>query len=209
MLSAYRVALPETAVAATADEAAAIAKRVGFPVAIKLVSERITHKTDVGGVVLDVRDEDEVREAFDAIHWRLREKGLADDMDGVSVQPMIRDGIETIVGVTRDPSFGPLLLFGLGGVQVELLKDVVLRVAPLTDLDARAMIHGIKGAKLLAGYRGAPPGDLVALEEALLRVSQLVMDHPEIAEMDLNPLKVREPGKGALALDARIAVKGV
>ena len=128
-------------------------------------------------------------------------------MSGVSVHAMVRDGIETIVGVTRDPSFGPLLMFGMGGVQVELLKDVVFRVHPLTDRDAREMVRGVKGARLFEGFRGSPPGDVAALEEVLLRVSQLTGDHPDIVELDLNPLKVREPGRGCVTLDARVAIQ--
>jgi len=115
--------------------------------------------------------------------------------------------VEAIVGVTQDPQFGPLVMFGLGGVYVELLKDVVFRIHPLTDLDAHQMLREVRGFKLLEGYRGQPPGDLAALEATLLRVSQLVADHPELAEMDLNPLVVRPPGQGCLAVDARIAIR--
>jgi acyl-CoA synthetase (NDP forming) len=193
-------------VARTPDEAVAAAREAGYPVAVKLVSDTITHKSDVGGVVLDVDDEEGVRRAFTGIETRLNAIGKRGEMSGVTVQPMIKDGIEAIVGMTRDHSFGPLLMFGLGGVGVELQKDVVFRVHPLTDLDARQMVRGIKGWRLFEGYRGAPAGDVAALEETLLRVSQLSGDLPEIAEMDLNPLKVREPGRGCTVLDARIAV---
>jgi acyl-CoA synthetase (NDP forming) len=120
---------------------------------------------------------------------------------------MVREGIETILGMTRDPSFGPLLMFGMGGVQVELIQDVVFRVHPLTDRDAGEMVRGVKGAPRFDGYRGAPAGDRAALEEVLLRVSQLCGDHPEIVEMDLNPLTVLEPGRGCVVIDARVAVK--
>jgi acyl-CoA synthetase (NDP forming) len=123
-------------------------------------------------------------------------------MTGVVVQQMVRDGVEAIVGVTHDPSFGPLVMFGLGGVYVELLHDVVFRIHPLTDQDACSMVHEVRGFKLLEGYRGAPP------EQVLLRVSQLLEDHPEIVEMDLNPLKVLRPGHGCIAVDARVAVRG-
>jgi acetyl coenzyme A synthetase (ADP forming)-like protein len=207
LLAAWRIATPAIDFARTADEAAAAAERRGFPVAIKLASDTITHKSDVGGVRLDLRNTGEVREAFAAIVRALEGLGRRGEMLGVTVQPMVREGLETIVGMTRDPSFGPLLAFGLGGVQVELLRDVVFRVHPLTDRDASQMVHGIRGAKLLEGYRGAPPGDVPKLEETLLRISQLVGEFPQIAEMDLNPLKVLPPGRGCVVLDARVLVR--
>jgi acetyl coenzyme A synthetase (ADP forming)-like protein len=207
LFAAWRIPTPPVAFARTADEAAVAAGTLGFPVAVKLASDTITHKSDVGGVRLDLRNAAEVREAFAAIEATLAQRGQRGEMDGVTVQPMIREGIETIVGMTRDPSFGPLLAFGLGGVQVELLKDVYFRVGPLTDIDATQMVHGIRGVKLLQGYRGAPPGDITALEETLLRVSQLVSECRNIAEMDLNPLKVLPPGRGVVALDARVLVR--
>ncbi|MFI5371068.1 MAG: acetate--CoA ligase family protein, partial [Candidatus Eisenbacteria bacterium] len=207
LLAAYGVRMPGSALAATADEAVAAARRLGHPVALKLVSDTITHKSDVGGVMLDLRDDAQVRVAFTGIERNLDRRGQRSEMTGVLVQPMVRSGIEVIVGITRDPSFGPLVMFGLGGVQVELIKDVVFRVTPLTDLDANQMVHGVRGARLLDGYRGAPPGDVPALEEVLLRLSQLAGDHPVISEMDLNPLRVMEPGQGCIALDARIAVR--
>jgi acyl-CoA synthetase (NDP forming) len=128
-------------------------------------------------------------------------------MAGVTVQPMVREGLETIVGVTHDPSFGPVLMFGMGGVHVELLRDVAFRIQPLTDRDARELVRSVRGFPLLEGYRGAAPGDVQALEETLLRLSQLVGDFPEIAELDLNPLKVLAPGHGCVAVDARVAVR--
>ena len=204
LLAAWKIATPAVAFARTAEEATVAAERLGFPVAVKLASETITHKSDVGGVRLDLRSAKEVGEAFAKIEKKIASLGRRDEMTGVTVQPMVREGLETIVGMTRDPSFGPMLLFGLGGVQVELLKDVVFRVHPLTDRDAYEMVRGIRGAKLLEGYRGAPPGDLERLEETILRVSQLAGEFPEIVEMDLNPLKVLPPGKGCVVLDARV-----
>src|SRR5262249_17218355 len=144
----------------------------------------------------------------EAIASRLRERGRLEQMTGVAIQPMIREGVEAIVGMTRDPMFGPLLMFGLGGVQVELLNDVVFRVHPLSDRDASEMGRGIKGARLLEGYRGAPPSDIPALEEILQRVSQMAGAHAELVEIDLNPLRVRERGRGCVVLDARIVVRG-
>jgi acetyl coenzyme A synthetase (ADP forming)-like protein len=207
LLDAYRLPRPGERFAASADAAAEAARALGFPVALKLVSPTITHKSEVGGVVLNLADERTVREAFAGIERRLAGLGRRAEMSGVLVQAMILEGVETIVGMTRDPSFGPLLMFGMGGVQVELLQDVIFRVHPLTDRDAHAMVSGVRGSRLLSGYRGAPPGDVAALEATLSRLSQLAGDHPEIVEMDLNPLKVLEPGRGCVVLDARVAVR--
>jgi acetate---CoA ligase (ADP-forming) len=207
LLGAYGIAMPESRFATSAEECAEAARRVGFPVAIKLVSDTITHKSDVGGVVLDVRNEPEAREAFESIARRLDQAKRRPEMSGVLIQPMLRDGIEAIVGVTHDPSFGPLIMFGLGGVHVELLKDVVFRLHPLTDRDAHDMIREVRGYPLLEGYRGGPAGDIVALEQTLLRVSQLLEAHPEIVEMDLNPVSVRTPGNGCVVVDARVALR--
>jgi acyl-CoA synthetase (NDP forming) len=207
LLGAYHIKTPCMALATTADGAANAAEELGYPVAVKLVSPTITHKSDVGGVVLDVRDAAEVRWAFEEIARRVTSLGEGAQMSGVMVQSMIRTGMEAVVGMTRDPVFGPLLMFGLGGVHLELLRDVMFRVHPLTDRDASDMVSGIKGAALLRGYRGAAPGDVAALEEMILRVSALAGDCPEIVEMDLNPVSVGEPGGGCVVLDARVAVR--
>ncbi len=207
LLESYGLRMPSIALAHSPEEAADCATHLGFPVVIKLASETITHKSDVGGVILDVRTEAEAAEAYRAIHSRLVQIGREPEMAGVSVQPMITQGIEVVVGVTRDPAFGPLVMFGLGGVQVELMKDVAFRVHPLNDLDARSMIRSIRGHALLEGWRGAPAGDVAALEELILRVSQMLDEHPEIEEMDLNPVKVLPPGQGCLIVDARVSVR--
>ena len=193
LLAAYRIATPAMAFATTVEEAVAAADAMGYPVAVKLASETITHKSDVGGVRLHLRTATEVREAFTAIEAALARIDRRGEMSGVTVQRMVTEGIETIVGMTRDESFGPILMFGLGGVTVELLKDVVFRIAPLSDLDARWMTQGIRGAALLEGYRGMPAADRGAIEEVLLRVQQLALDLPEVAEMELNPLKALPP----------------
>lgn len=207
LLDSYGLNMPPIALAQSAEEAAEQASQLGFPVVLKLASETITHKSDVGGVILDIRTEVEAAEAYRTIHSRISQLGRADEMSGVTLQPMITDGIEVVVGVTRDPAFGPLVMFGLGGVQVELMKDVAFRVHPLTDLDARSMIRSIRGHALLEGWRGAPAGDIAALEELILRVSQMLDEHPEIEEMDLNPIKVMPPGHGCLVVDARVSVR--
>jgi acetate---CoA ligase (ADP-forming) len=207
LLGAYGIATPKSRTASSAEECAEAARQIGFPVVIKLVSETITHKSDVGGVILDVRNEREAREAFESIARQLDQANRRSEMSGVLVQPMLRDGIEAIVGVTHDPSFGPLMMFGLGGVHVELLKDVVFRLHPLTDRDAHEMIREVRGFPLLEGYRGAPAADIAALEQTLLRVSQLLEVHPDIVEMDLNPVQVRTQGNGCMVLDARVALR--
>jgi acyl-CoA synthetase (NDP forming) len=182
---------------------------MGFPVAVKLASRTIAHKSDVGGVVLDVMSADGVRAAFASIRASLAAIGREAEMDGVIVQQMLTGAIEAIIGVTLDRTFGPLMMFGLGGTYVELLKDVAFRIQPLTDVDAREMVRAIKGYPLLEGWRGSPPGDVRALEEVLLRVSLLVEDVPEIAEMDLNPVKVLAPGEGCVTVDARVLLRKV
>lgn len=204
VLRTYGVSTPASALAKTAREAAAAAERIGFPVALKLVSATITHKTEVGGVALNLMDAAAVTRAFDAMADNLAREGRAGAMDGVLVQEMVTGGVETFVGVTHDASFGALLGFGIGGVQIEVWKDVVFRVAPLTDIDAREMLEGIRGRKLLEGYRGAPAVDLAALQDVILRVSRLAADLPEVRELDINPLLART--QGATALDARIRV---
>lgn len=207
LLEAYGLRGPRSEVAASEAATVACAERIGFPVAVKLASETLTHKSDVGGVVLDVRSAAEAAGAYRAIASRVEAAGRAHEMSGVLVQQMVKQGIEAVIGVTRDPSFGPLIMFGLGGVQVELLKDVSFRVHPLTDADARDMVRSIRGYALLEGWRGAPAGDVARLEETILRISQMLDDHPGIEEMDLNPVKVLGPGDGCIVVDARVSVR--
>ena len=207
LLNCYGIRLAETAVATTADEAAATASRLGFPVAVKLASSTIVHKTDVGGVSLGLTSENEVEKAFTDMKTKLAEMGRGTEMEGVTVQRMVTGGIEAIVGVTQDPSFGPIIMFGLGGIYAELMKDVAVRLHPLTDVDARELVGSIKMVKLFEGFRGAPPSDIQSLEDLLLRLSALVEDIPQIAELDLNPVKVMERGKGYWVVDARIMVR--
>ena len=207
LLRCYGIRFVETAMAKTADEAAALAAKIGFPVVVKLHSSTIVHKTDVGGVVLDIRSEEEVKKAFNDIRARLVAIGREGEMDGVTVQRMVKEGIEATAGVTQDPSFGPLIMFGLGGIYAELLKDVALRLHPLTDLDAKELVESIKMSKLFDGFRGSPPSDKEAVQDLLLRLSALVEDVPQIAELDLNPVKVLPQGQGYWVVDARILVK--
>ena len=206
VLAAYGLRAPRSILARTADQAAAAAATIGFPVAVKLVSSSLTHKTDIGGVRLGLRSTEEVWDAFSGIRARIDALGQG-TMDGVLVQQMVDGGHEVIVGASIDPAFGPVVMFGLGGVHVELLRDVAVRVHPLRDIDADEMVREIRGAPLLTGYRGQPAGDVAAVRDTILRVSVLLGDLPEIAEIDLNPVKVLPPGQGAVTVDARIRIR--
>ncbi|MFH1925161.1 MAG: GNAT family N-acetyltransferase [Chloroflexota bacterium] len=207
LLNCYGICIVETSVAKSADKAAAIAAQAGFPVVVKLNSPSITHKTDVGGVILDLNSKNEVKTAFNTIKDKLAAIGRESEMEGVTIQKMITGGVEIIAGVTQDPTFGPLIMFGLGGVQAELLKDIVLRLHPLTELDASEMVSSIKMASLFEGFRGAPPSDIQAMQDLLLRLSAMVEDIPQIAELDFNPVKVMAKGEGYRVVDARISLK--
>jgi acyl-CoA synthetase (NDP forming) len=173
-------------------------------VALKIVSPQITHKSDVGGVKLALDTAEAVADAYDAIVEAARRADASATIEGVSVQRMAEPGIEVITGMTLDAQFGPVLMFGLGGVLVEVLKDVAFRVVPITGRDARQMVREIQGFPVLQGYRGQEPADLEALESLLLKVSQFIEGHPEIAELDLNPVFAYPTG--AVAVDARIVL---
>jgi acetyl coenzyme A synthetase (ADP forming)-like protein len=207
VLQAMHLPVARGGVARTAGEAAALARRVGFPVAVKLASRRLTHKTEIGGVRLGLTDEAAVHQAFEEIRDRLARDNNVDAMEGVLVQEMICGGTEVLVGMTHDPLFGPLIALGLGGIHVEILGDVCFRVTPLTDHDAAEMVQGIRGYRLFQGYRGHPAADVAALEDLLLRVSRLVEEIPHISELDLNPVFALPPGQGCRIVDARIALK--
>lgn len=204
LLDSYGIHVARSKVARTADEAVRAAEGIGFPVAVKLLSATIAHKTEVGGVILNLRSQEEVEQAFVQISQRLASMGRKDEMQGVIVEQMIPTGIEVIIGVTQDPSFGPLILFGMGGIYTEFFKDVTFRIHPLTDVDAREMVRSVKAYQLLEGWRGAKPSDIKSVEELLLRVSAMVEDLPQIAELDLNPVKVMELGNGYTVVDARV-----
>ncbi|MBB4638716.1 acetate--CoA ligase family protein [Longimicrobium terrae] len=206
VLEAYGIPVAPYRVARTVEEAAAAAQAIGWPVVMKVLSPRIIHKSDVGGVVVGVEDEDALRAAFHRLTTEVPERaGLpADAVDGVLVQRMMSGGKETILGMTQDPQFGPVLMFGLGGIYVEALRDVVFRVQPVTDVDAAEMVRGIRGIKLLEGIRGEPASDLRAVEEVIQRLSQLVGDHDAIRELDVNPWLAFPAG--GVAVDGRITV---
>ena len=206
VLTAFGLPVPPGGVAKTAEEACGLARAVGFPVVVKLASHQIVHKTEFGAVLLNLGDEASVSQAFAEIRQRMINEKSLDAMEGVLVQPMLSGGVEVMVGVTQDPLFGPLIGFGLGGIHVEILADVCFRVTPLTDRDVKEMIEGIRGYRLLQGYRGHPPADIPAVEEILLRVSRMVEEIPEISELDLNPVFALAPGNGCRIADARIQV---
>src|SRR5579863_801788 len=201
---AYRIAVPKEAVAATAADAARLAASIGFPVVMKIVSPQILHKTEAGGVVVGVNSADAARQAFDTILANARRYKADATLAGVQVQQMLTGGQEVIIGAVTDPAFGKLVAFGLGGVLVEVLKDITFRLAPATHADALSMLDGIAAAQILKGVRGAPPVDREALATMIVNVSQLVADFPEIAELDLNP--VFATPKSATAADVRVVL---
>jgi acetyl coenzyme A synthetase (ADP forming)-like protein len=203
VLRAYGLAMPRSEIVSSVEEAVQSAAGMGGPVVLKVISDAALHKSDVGGVVLNVEGDIAVSDAYTSV------VGSVDSAEGVLVQQFVEGGHEVLIGMTEDPNFGPLIVFGLGGVFVELIGDVAFRIHPLTDLDAAEMINEVKSAQLLTGYRGGAPGDVAAVQDALLRVSALVADLPEIVEMDLNPVKVAEPGSGLSVVDARIKVRRV
>ena len=208
VLRAFGLPLIEGETAADAEGAVQAAEKLGYPVAVKLESRTLLQKSAWGGVVLGLTDAAAVRAACEGIKERLEEAGRVGELEGFLIQPVVAGGLELLVSVTDDPLFGPLISFGLGGVFVELLRDVVLRVTPLTDRDAREMIRGVRGYPLLSGYRGAPPADVGALETLLLRTSRLIEEVPEIVGLELNPVKAHPPGEGCTILDAKIKVRG-
>jgi len=196
------VALAETA--ATAEEAVAAADRVGYPVVLKILSPDIAHKSDAGGVKVGPGSAAEVEAAFAEIMASVKEREPEARIEGVAVQRMAPAGTEVIVGMSKDPQFGPVMMFGLGGIFVEVLKDVAFRIVPLEAKDAREMVRDIKGFPVLEGVRGQEPADLEALEGLILKVSEFVEAHPEIDELDLNPVFAYKDG--VIAVDARIVV---
>lgn len=204
LLSLYGVALPPAALAKTPEQAAQAAVSFGFPAALKIVSPEIIHKSDAGGIILNLGDEQAVRQGFAQIVANASRMSSPDKIAGVLVTPMAPKGQECIIGMIRNNQFGAVLMFGLGGIFVEVLKDVSFRVTPPTDLDLEEMVHEIKGYPLLAGVRGRKPKDVGILKEILRRLAQLAQDHPEIAEADLNPVIVHE--QGASIVDARIII---
>jgi acetyl coenzyme A synthetase (ADP forming)-like protein len=206
VLESYGFTIPESHLAETPEEAIEFADKIGYPVVLKLASPDILHKTDVGGVKLNLQSPDDVRDAFDLIVYRAGRYVPGAHIWGCLVQQMVPVGREVLLGMSRDPQFGPLVAFGRGGIYVEALKDVSFRVAPFSRQEADEMIREIRSYALLEGVRGEPPADHEAMVDALLRISQLVTDFPEIVELDINPLMVFEEGRGAMAIDMRLVL---
>ena len=206
VLRAMHLPVAPGGVARTADDAASLARILGYPVAVKLASHRIFHKTEKGAVFLNARDETAVRRAFDAIRRAMEPEGGLGPLEGVLVQPMSESSVEVTVSMLEDPSFGPLIVFGLGGIHLEVVADVSVRVTPLTDRAAAAMVREIRGFPLLEGYRAHASADLAAIHDVLLRVSRLVEEVPDIAELELSPIFVGPPGSGCRIVDSRIRV---
>ncbi len=204
LLGAYGIRLNVARIATKRGESAALAKSIGFPVVMKLRSPQVVHKSDIGGVRLNVRSEEEAAQVFDELQAVLQKAKPGAVFEGVSVEGMLSGGVETIIGMTRDPAFGPIVLFGLGGIAVELLRDVQVRLAPLTDTDAEEMIRKIRGYPLLDGFRGAPKVNEASLLDLLHRVSLLASDHAELLELDLNPVLALPGDAPSIALDARV-----
>lgn len=206
VLSAYGIRVCKDGEAKNADEAVALAEEIGYPVVMKLNSKKISHKTDVGGVRVGIKDAEQLRAEYADLVAKLEAKGLMDGFEGVIVQEMVKSDREMVCGCAKDPQYGPMMMFGLGGVFVEVIKDVTFRLAPLTPEDAKDMITSVKAYKLLQGARGAIPAEIDKVEETLMRLSQLVEDYPSIEELDINPLMISDKNGEPIAVDGRIKV---
>ncbi|MBI2861499.1 MAG: acetate--CoA ligase family protein [Chloroflexi bacterium] len=204
LFAAYGFPTLQSQVCRSAEEAVARAQQIGLPVVAKIVSDDIVHKSDAGGVAIGLETPEQVGKAYHEIMERVSQAHPSARLEGVMIERFVEGGKEVIVGMKRDPQFGPTLMFGLGGIYVEVFKDVTFRVAPLAPWDAREMISELHNYPLLAGVRGEPPVDFAAIEDALLRLSRLALDFPEIEEIDINPLKVFPQGQGAIGVDFRI-----
>jgi acetyl-CoA synthetase (ADP-forming) len=201
----YGIPVTRFELAKSEDEAAQFSDAIGYPVVLKIVSPDIIHKSDIGGVMLNLREAKEARNAYKQILSNVKKHNAKARIVGILVEEMAPASTEVIVGSTKDPQFGPALMFGLGGVFVEVLKDVTFRIAPISEEEALEMIEGVRAYPLLKGYRVSPPADINAIVEILLATSRLVMEHPEIRELDLNPIVVYE--KGAKTVDARMILE--
>jgi len=201
----YGIPVTKFMVAKTVDEAVKFADGIGYPVVLKIVSSDVIHKFDVGGVILNLKDSAEVRGAYKTILNNIEKHKPKAKIKGILVQEMAPESTEIIIGATKDPQFGPALMFGIGGIFVEILKDVTFRIAPINEQDAREMVTEVKAYQILKGYRNQPPADIDTIIQILVNTSRLIMDHQEIKELDLNPIMVYE--KGAKTVDARIILE--
>jgi len=202
LLKEYGIPVPDFKLIKSEDKIAGLAKEISFPIVMKIVSPDIIHKTDAGGVKVGIKDEEEAILAYQEIIFKTKKYNKKAKISGVIVYPMVPQGTEIIMGMMKDPHFGPVIMFGLGGIFVEVLEDISFRVIPLEEKDAREMITEIKGYEILKGARGKPPRDIQAIEGVLMKISKLTMENPEINEIDLNPIFVFE--KGLQVVDARM-----
>ncbi len=207
VLSAYGIRSCKYGFAKSEEEAVKIANEIGYPVVMKMTSKTTSHKTDVGGVIVNIQSEEKLRTEYQGLMERLEAKGLLDGLEGVIVQEMVKGSREMVCGIATDPQYGPMMMFGLGGVFIEVMKDVNFRIAPLTDVDADEMIRSVKAFKLLEGARGTTPAQIEQIKETLLRLSQLVQDFSFIDELDINPLLISEKTGEGIAVDGRIKVR--
>jgi acetyl-CoA synthetase (ADP-forming) len=201
----YGIPTTKFMLAKTPEEAVEYAEKIGYPAVLKIVSPDVIHKFDVGGVILNLKSPQEVRKAYNKILENVKKHKPNAKIIGVLVQEMAPPSTEVIVGAIKDPQFGQTLMFGLGGIFVEILKDVAFRIAPITKEEAEEMIREIRAYPVLKGYRNMPPADIQAIIQILINTSKLVMDYPEIQELDLNPIMVYE--KGAKTVDARVILE--
>lgn len=205
LCSLYGIPITKFIVSKTEDEAVSAAKEIGFPIVLKIVSPQVLHKSDAGGVIVDIKDEDGIREGYNRILQNVRNKVPEAEITGIFVQEMAPNSTEVIVGSIKDPTFGQTIMFGLGGIFVEVLKDVAFRLAPITKMDAEEMIREIRSYKILEGARGMPKADLETIIDIMLKTSDMLMECPEIVELDMNPVLVYEVG--AKIVDARIILE--
>ncbi len=207
VLDAYGIRVCKSGFAKSEDEAVSIADSIGYPVVMKMTSKTTSHKTDVGGVRVNIQSAEQLRAEYQDLIAKLTEKGLIEGLEGVIIQEMVKGNREMVCGIATDPQYGPMMMFGLGGVFIEVMKDVTFRIAPLTDVDAKEMIKSVKAYKLLEGARGTKPAQMEQIEETLLRLSQLVNDFKFIDELDINPLLISEKTGEGIAVDGRIKVR--
>lgn len=207
LLAAYGIRACKYGLATNEEEVASLGNSIGYPVVMKMTSKTTSHKTDVGGVRVNIQSEEQLRAEYRDLIAKLTEKGLIDGLEGVIIQEMVKGNREMVCGIATDPQYGPMMMFGLGGVFIETMKDVTFRIAPLTDIDADEMIKSVKAYGLLKGARGTTPAQMEQIKETLLRLSQLVHDYPFIDELDINPLLISEKTGEGIAVDGRIKVR--
>ncbi len=207
VLDAYGIRVCKSGFATNIDEVVEVGNKIGYPVVMKMTSKTTSHKTDVGGVRVNIQDEAQLKAEYNDLIAKLTEKGLIDGLEGVIIQEMVKGNREMVCGIATDPQYGPMMMFGLGGVFIEVMKDVTFRIAPLTDVDASEMIKSVKAYKLLEGARGTTPAQMNQIQETLLRLSQLVSDFSFIDELDINPLLISEKTGEGIAVDGRIKVR--